>query len=178
MSLEPLNQVLTSLQKKPMWQEQQQFQHLLKRWPQIVGPAVGAQTRPITITQRAVLKVATSSSAWAQNLAFERHLILEKLNTWLVKPLVDIQFSSSQWQTRSTKAAKIQKDFKSTQAALSSKTALPPEDAQTAFQNWAKTLQARSRQLPLCPRCQCPTPASELQRWSICALCAARRSAT
>lgn len=177
MSLQPLNQVLTSLQTKPMWQEQQQFQHLLKRWPQIVGPVVGAQTRPLTITQRAVLKVATSSAVWAQNLAFERHLILEKLNTCLAKPLVDIQFSSSQWQSK-PKTQKIQQALKPNQTTSLARSALPPQDAQTAFQHWAKTLQARSRQLPLCPRCQCPTPASELQRWSICALCAARRPVT
>ena len=176
MSLQPLNQVLTSLQTKPMWQEQQQFQHLLHRWPQIVGPVVGAQTRPLTITQRAVLKVATSSAVWAQNLAFERHLILEKLNTCLTKPLVDIQFSSSQWQTK-TKATKRQKNLQPPQT-VSTRTVVPAQDAQTAFQQWAQTLQARSRQLPLCPRCQCPTPASELQRWSICALCAARRPLT
>ncbi|HEY9847521.1 MAG TPA: DUF721 domain-containing protein, partial [Candidatus Caenarcaniphilales bacterium] len=97
MSFEPLNRVLGSLQRQAGWQAQQEFQHLLHCWPEVVGPVVHVQTRPVGITRQRVLRVATSSAVWAQNLAFERHRILEKLNTGLLQPLVDIRFSTSQW---------------------------------------------------------------------------------
>jgi predicted nucleic acid-binding Zn ribbon protein len=29
--------------------------------------------------------------------------------------------------------------------------------------------------LPRCPQCQCPTPPGELERWSVCAVCATQR---
>lgn len=50
-----------------------------------------------------------------------------------------------------------------------------PQTAQIAFQQWAATMKLRSRQLPLCPECQCPAPSGELQRWSVCGICASKR---
>lgn len=176
MPLQPLNQVLHGLRTHPMWQEQRQFQLLLECWPEIVGPVVEAQTRPLAISRQRVLRVATSSAVWAQNLAFERHLILEKLNQRLSSPLVEIQFSTGQWlQSPSTRAVKAEALLSQPSPRL--KLAPPPPrppDSQTAFQQWAKTVQARSQQHPLCPQCRCPTPPAELQRWRTCGLCAVK----
>jgi len=47
---------------------------------------------------RDVLYVATSSSTWAQDMKFKRRSILKKLNARPSSPLVDIQFSTTQWQ--------------------------------------------------------------------------------
>lgn len=53
-----------------------------------------------------------------------------------------------------------------------------PQAPEAAFQHWADTIQRRSHHLPLCPRCQCPTPEGELRRWKMCSLCAASHWAT
>lgn len=185
MALETLQQLLGSLDDQASWQTRRQFQKVTARWPAIVGPAVAAQTRPVGI-QRQVLHVATASSAWAQNLMFERSRILEKLNAQLSLHLTDIRFSSAQWHDTSiygatnTESARVWSNHPSrvegalpTTPSRSLQTA--PTDPKAAFEHWAKTVQGRSRHLPLCPTCQCPTPAGELSRWSVCSLCAAKQ---
>jgi len=184
MSFKSLHQVVGALQAQESWQEQRQFRHLLKCWPQIVGPVVEAQTRPVAITKQKVLKVATSSSVWAQNLVFERQRILEKLNTKLLQPLAEIRFSTAQWQNSpasqpGTGFEQLQQNHPSRlpeEYGTSLQPAITPaRDQNVAFIRWANLVQARSRSLPLCPTCQCPTPPGELQRWAVCALCAARQ---
>lgn len=181
MSLESLNRVLGALDKQESWRARQQFQRLLACWTGVVGPAVACQTRPLTI-QRGVLKVATSSAAWAQNLTFERCRILEKLNPQLPTALVDIRFSTAQWQSDrsnpsffSAEQGTLWKEHPSLVTATTSRATPRPvkalKDPNAAFQYWSDVMQARSRSLPLCPGCQCPAPAGELQRWSVCALC-------
>ena len=46
------------------------------------------------------------------------------------------------------------------------------DDPVHVFHHWAAQIQRRSQHLPKCPKCQCPTPAGELKRWSVCSLCA------
>lgn len=175
MTFKPLNQVLSSLQKQK-WQEQQQFQRLLQCWTEVVGTVVSAQTRPTTISNHNVLWVTTSSSVWAQNLAFERYRILEKLNARLVKPLTDIRFSTRYWQHSSLKHQSLETEHPSQVFELPSKPKeMGSKDSNRAFQQWASIIQSRSHQLVLCPKCQCPTPPGELKRWSVCALCATQR---
>lgn len=101
MGLQSLPQLLNSISNQESWQGRRQFQRLVACWPEIVGQAVAAQTRPTGI-QRQVLQVATSSSAWAQNLAFERHTILAKLSARLGGDLElnDIRFSTAQWPSQ------------------------------------------------------------------------------
>jgi len=184
MTFQSLNQVVGALQAQRAWQEQHQFRHLLQCWPQVVGPVVEAQTRPVAITRQKVLKVATSSSVWAQNLVFERQRILEKLNTKLLQPLAEIHFSTAQWQNPSlrypgTGFEQLQRNHPSNLPAECSRRLQPEastaKDHNVAFVRWASLVQARSRSLPLCPTCQCPTPPGELQRWSVCALCAVKQ---
>jgi predicted nucleic acid-binding Zn ribbon protein len=155
-------------------------------WFEVVGAVVAAQTRPIAI-QRQVLQVATSSSVWAQNLAFERHRILDKLNTRLALNLTDIRFSSAQWQSdfyrngveNSSETVILWREHPSRVSPPASArlaASLPiARDPQTAFRNWARTVRAQSQHLPLCPKCHSPTPEGELRRWSVCCLCAAQQ---
>ncbi len=182
MSFKPLNRALNALQGQAQWQDHHQFQRLLQSWPEIVGPLVEAQTRPIVITKQNVLKVATSSSVWAQNLAFERHRILLKLNARLQKPLIDIRFSPTQWHSALNRQTfgfqQLWQDHPS-QLLAGDEQDIQSEITSTAGQNsafirWANRVQARSRRLPLCSACQCPTPPGELKRWAVCALCAAK----
>ncbi|GAB4378627.1 MAG: DUF721 domain-containing protein [Elainellaceae cyanobacterium] len=192
MPFNSLNQVLNALEKHDTWKQRQQFRQLWVCWTEVVGIAVSAQTRPLFI-QRQVLQVATSSSSWAQNLAFERHRILEKLNARLPYQLTDIRFSPAQWRSSNkSDAASAESDIlwqnhpsqllhssgrkkRAFDPASAPAAHALPTDPQTAFQTWAAVVQARSRHLPPCPICQCPTPPGELQRWSICALCAAKQ---
>ncbi|EKQ68968.1 putative RNA-binding protein containing Zn ribbon [Leptolyngbyaceae cyanobacterium JSC-12] len=186
MPLQPLNQVLGAVQNSHIRQEQRRFQQLLEVWEDVVGPVVAAQTRPLTL-QRGVLKVATSSAAWSQNLVFERQRILDKLHQVLPLKITDIRFSPAQWRnTQSTASfpgehyqAELWRSHPSRLSNPEVKQPLPdqqtPANAVAAFQSWALVMQSRSRTLPLCPECHCPTPVGELERWHVCSLCAAKR---
>ncbi|MEN9221503.1 MAG: DUF721 domain-containing protein, partial [Thermostichus sp. BF3_bins_97] len=78
--LRRLDQALGGVDSHPLWAELKQMQTLRQLWPETVGAVVAAQTHPLSV-RRQVLQVATSTPAWAQNLAFQRHLILKKLNS-------------------------------------------------------------------------------------------------
>lgn len=179
--MKSLQQLLGGLSKQESWKGRQQFQQLLGGWPEVVGLTVAVQTRPIAI-QRKVLQVATSSSVWAQNLVFERHRILGKLNDRFCLDLTDIRFSTAHWHTDlhagtiATESAIVWRNHPS--RVPDSAPALPSSsfstDPQTAFRSWARTMRSRAQHLPLCPSCHCPTPEGELQRWAVCGLCAAK----
>lgn len=185
MSFKSLNHILGVLQEQAGWQEQP-FQRLLKCWPEAVGAAATAHTRPVSI-QRGVLWVATSSAAWAQTLTFERQRILEKLNLHLPSHLVSIRFSTAEWQrskhsspgakNQATKGLRHEHPSCLVDAPSVPKGGFTPnhQNPHAAFGHWVKAIQARSHGLPLCPQCQCPTPSGELQRWAICSICAAKQ---
>jgi predicted nucleic acid-binding Zn ribbon protein len=187
MSLKSLHSVLGSLETQYQSREQRQLQRILQCWAEVVGPVVAAQAQPTSI-QRGVLRVATSSSAWAQNLVFERQRILEKLNAKISSCLSDIRFSTAQWQNPVTAInagseqqaqlwqqhpSRLIQPLSSTRTDTGAEVPLPVDSTQ-AFQNWARAVRSRSQDLPLCPHCHCPTPPGELERWQICALCAAK----
>jgi predicted nucleic acid-binding Zn ribbon protein len=178
MGFEQVQRVIHNLQDQSSWRQYRQFQQLLTIWEVSVGQVVAAQTRPLWISQQQVLKVATSSSAWAQNLMFERRRILSKLNDHLVHPLSDVHFSSQQWQAATTPSTAVHSQSAPSleKSQLTTPSAEPVEkpDLATTFQQWSSQIRRQSQKLPLCPRCQCPTPLSELSRWSVCGLCAAR----
>ncbi|MBD2090109.1 DUF721 domain-containing protein [Microcoleus sp. FACHB-1515] len=184
MALRSLHHVLNLLEQSA-WQERQQFQRLTTVWSEVVGATIATQTRPIAI-QRQVLQVATSNTVWSQTLAFERVRILDRLNAQLATALVDIRFSPRQWQTEqpaiatptallfqmhpcrveATEPIAHQNSIESTSAN---------QTPTIAFQHWAIAMQTRSQHLPLCPVCDCPTPAGELQRWSMCTHCVVKQ---
>ena len=183
MSLKSVNDVLGILKLEEKWQ-QQPFQQLVKCWSETVGVKVAAQTRPLSI-ERDVLWVATSSAAWAQNLTFKRKNILLKLNKNLPQPLIDIRFSTAKWK-QSPLPVNLEQTISpqehpsylgnTTIQSIDSEYKGNTKDAKIAFADWAKTKQQRSQNLPLCPQCQCPTPAGELQRWGVCSPCWASNS--
>jgi len=179
MSFKSVNDILGVLEVQA---KEQPFQRLLKCWSEVVGTAVAAHTQPLSI-QRDVLRVATSSAAWAQNLTFDRQRLLLKLNEKLPIALVDIRFSTAGWQRpKDTKSE--QKIFLSSQhpsylgngMRIGGDVISTTKNANAVFEHWARTVQARSHGLPVCPQCHCPTPPGELQRWRVCSLCAAKQS--
>ncbi|UBF24893.1 DciA family protein [Kovacikia minuta CCNUW1] len=185
MTFKSLHHVLDTLETSYQPQERQQLQRLLQCWTEVVGPVVAVQTRPLSI-QRGVLRVATSSSAWAQNLVFERQRILEKLNAKLLLSLTDIRFSTAQWQNAASpftspsleQQAELWQNHPSRlsgQHGFQHRQTLEPSDPKLAFQSWAQRVRSRSQDLPLCPHCHCPTPPGELNRWQVCAHCVAKR---
>lgn len=176
MSFKSLNHILVALENQALLDGLQMFRHLLACWSEVVGVQAASHTRPVSIS-RGVLWVATSSSSWASNLSFQRHRLLKKLNAQLPSPLVDIRFSTAQWQNNFCHNSVDAEVWEAHPSRIDAES-LPsfsqtPElkDPQAAFQHWADLVQERSQQLPLCPHCQCPTPIGELQRWGVCALC-------
>ncbi|MGF1602108.1 MAG: DciA family protein [Thermosynechococcaceae cyanobacterium] len=175
MTLEPVNQVLGKF-RKTQGQQQREFGKLQQAWADIVGPVVAAQTQPSQITSQQALIVSTSSGVWAQNLAFERQRILTKLNVLLKTPLTDIRFSTSQWRSRrpSTKQSSEWTPKSLVTGPSNAAPALKTEDHQAVFQRWSERVKSQSLKYPLCPKCHCATPPAEIQRWSVCCLCAVR----
>ena len=185
MSFESLNHILGALENQAEFQKITLFRRLLRCWSDAVGTAANSHTRPISIS-RDVLFVATSSSAWSNNLSLQRYRILKQLNAQLPIRLIDIRFSTAQWQDvvrqgnyedEPAQSLILQHpswvgDVVSLQGESEQPTVT---DSQTAFQNWAKRVKERSHSLPLCPHCQCPTPAGELQRWSVCSFCTTKQ---
>jgi predicted nucleic acid-binding Zn ribbon protein len=178
MPFQPISQVLNTLRQRRGWKEYQQFQQVLKIWPEAVGKAVSLQTRPVGVDIRGVLKVATSSSTWSQNLGFERRHILVKLNQRLAHSLTDIHFSSGQWSGRQWPSGQQQSPVRYlgtfVHAPPTPSLQEPRRDPQTAFRAWARVIRQHSQNLPLCPRCQCPTPPEELKPKGVCTLCSVR----
>lgn len=183
--LKSLNHILGEVTNQPEWQGPQQFQLLLKVWPQIVGSAIAQQTRPSSIS-RDVLYVAASGSVWVQELKFKRRSILKQLNAQLSIPITDIRFSTTQWIKDTTtdnwgakSASTLCQEHPSQVVETPSEQELEKiaqiKDPISAFQSWTRMIQGRSLSLPLCPQCQCPCPPGELQRWSVCCLCAAKK---
>jgi len=52
----------------------------LEAWPQVVGPAVAAAARPLSVTADGTLIVAVKSAAWMNELSFMERDLLEALN--------------------------------------------------------------------------------------------------
>lgn len=185
MPFQPLEQILDHWQARCTDPLYRHWQKLLQSWAEIVGPVVAAQTYPVAL-HRGTLRVATSSSAWAQSLTFERYRILTKLNTTLALALVDIRFIPGQDLRSLTlpsplteSGAHLGLHHPSRVPGVAARPLLSASlDPQTAFQRWATHIQQRGRSLPLCSQCHCPTPPGELKRWSVCALCAAKQWST
>ena len=188
--LSSLNRLLNHLETRAVWREQRQFRQVLQCWTEVVGAIVAAQTSPRSISKR-VLRVATASSSWAQNISFQRHLILKKLNNRLDHPLADIRFFAAPLQGEEVKSrsgssemrwppqTQVWQDHPSFMpipaARLPLDRARGESDPEAALQRWLKLVQLRSQNLPICPHCRCPVPPGELQRWAMCAFCAAQQ---
>ncbi|HIK30066.1 MAG TPA: DUF721 domain-containing protein [Oscillatoriales cyanobacterium M59_W2019_021] len=180
MTIESIGSILKVLHRGAAWQQQQQeFDLLVKLWSEVVGATVSQHARPIEIRQ-GVLQVATSNAVWAQQLRFECPRILAKLNQHLTQPVREIRFSPARWHQRPVLApeplssASFDHPSRRSPPETRDESPSPPValTPQAAFQRWADKVRARSRGLPLCPQCRCPTPPGELQYWSVCALCA------
>ncbi len=153
MGLASLGRILERLDTGPTWEQCRQWRELLRVWAELVGPTVQRQTEPLHI-RRGVLYVATRSPVWAQNLAFERHRLLQRLNPLLSHPLKDIRFRPTLTPEGQPPAGRVFRGGTRPQGTS-------PVPAPTY------------RRPPICPRCQAPAPLAELDRWGVCSLCRA-----
>jgi predicted nucleic acid-binding Zn ribbon protein len=94
-----IGQVLAKIQQQPGWEQYQQYCQLLECWEKTVTENTARFARPLYL-KREVLWVATSNSARAQELTFQRYSLLKKLNSELPFSLKDIRFSTSGWKSR------------------------------------------------------------------------------
>ncbi|BAZ13781.1 hypothetical protein NIES4071_56210 [Calothrix sp. NIES-4071] len=181
MAFRTVSDVLGILQARGHWQTPP-LQILLKCWHEIVGSTIALHTRPVSI-HRDVLRVATSSAAWAQTLTFSRKTLLIEVNQKLSHQLTDIHFSTAGWNT-TTPIIKLKRPLHQEHPCYQERMIEPVNEnvpvnnsnaVNKTFDSWVKKVQASSQNLPLCPTCQSPTPNGELQRWGVCALCAAKK---
>ncbi|MGD1716224.1 DciA family protein [Hydrocoleum sp. CS-953] len=183
MDFQSLNHILGNLKIMERSPQQQHFLKLTESWEQILG-VMARETKPLYIERR-VLYVATSSAALSQELRFLVPQLLEKLNHLLSIPLDDIRFSPARWHNHYPLNQSLQNEKNDWQKHPSMIPQLNPpslanstpknQNPQTTFQNWAKAIKNRSQSLPLCPQCQSPTPPGEIERWSVCAICATKQ---
>ena len=67
-------------------------QKALELWSETVGETVSKNTEPTSI-EHGILSIKTTTSAWRQELQFQKTQIIEKLNKKLNKKLIkDIRF--------------------------------------------------------------------------------------
>lgn len=179
MSFEGLHAILGAIEPHYQSSERQQLQRILEIWSELVNEAIAAHAYPIAI-QRNVLEVATASPVWTQTLMFERPRLLKKIRERLSIDLNDVRFSTVQWRSPQAETVVDPDPWQGHPSRLPE----PPEvqtqlalfsDAQSSFDRWSSIMQRRAQHLPLCPECASPTPPGELQRWSVCAICAAKR---
>ncbi|MEQ8386269.1 MAG: DciA family protein [Coleofasciculus sp. A1-SPW-01] len=176
--LKSLNHIVEALDNQPFWQGQKQFQQIRDCWADVVGADRAQQTRPHSLS-RSILYVATSSSVWSQDLSLNCRSILKQLNARLSTPIETIRFSPGWWYQEQTLPQTEESEHPSLvdEPEVSSSADPPVEQPtpQTAFEQWAAKIKARSQNLPLCPQCHCPTPPGELKRWHVCGLCATKQ---
>lgn len=180
MSFENLQSILGAIEPHYHSPERQQLRRILEHWADLVGADIADQTQPIAI-QRNVLEVATSSPVWTQTLLFKRLSILRKIRDRFAIDLSDIRFSTVQWRTEQQQTPIMGDIWQNHPCQLpeipqSIETQLTLfQDSRTAFDRWSTTIQNRTKHLPLCPECGSPTPQGELDRWSVCSICAAKQ---
>jgi predicted nucleic acid-binding Zn ribbon protein len=194
-SLNSLDRILEKLEQQPGWEQYQQYRCLLQGWHAVVDSKIAENARPLYVARK-ILWVATSSSTWAQEISLRRYNLLKKLNTQLPFELVDLRCSPAGWHKQTVIPANhlsTEQQQHPSQVAIDLTTSPVTEhnlpiDTSTSnsgnkesqqltasFQRWAKTIQARSHNLPLCPQCHSPTPNGELQRWDVCYYCTAQK---
>jgi len=76
---ESLNSILGSLIKKRGWERKIKEFQALSNWPEIVGPKVAENSKPVRIEGQKLF-VRVENSVWKNELVFMQKEIREKLN--------------------------------------------------------------------------------------------------
>lgn len=180
MSFEGLHVILGAIEPHYQSLERQQLQRILDIWHEIVTESTATKAHPTAI-QRNILEVATASPVWTQTLVFQRPMMLKKIRERLSIDLTDVRFSTVQWRPPQAEMPVDPDPWQSHPSRLPEQAAETQTQlalfstAKSSFDRWSSIVQSRAQHLPLCPECGSPTPPGELQRWSVCAICAAKR---
>lgn len=183
MSFQSLDQILQALSNQLVDPQQEPIDRIMAVWPDVVGEKTARFSRPVRLSH-GVLQVATANAVWAQQLTFARRGWLSQLNPYLDEPLQDIRLSPGLWH-RDINPPDPNPEYHlcdhpsywglADESLSSHGGATPrslPSSPQRAFEALLQQLAGHTHQLPPCPVCHCPTPIGELERWSVCAVCA------
>jgi predicted nucleic acid-binding Zn ribbon protein len=180
MSFKPLDDAIRSLVGRPGWEDYRRYARVVAAWEQVVPPRLVSRTRPFSL-QKGVLSVATASAPLAAELSLQRHALLTGLARHLDEPLEDIRFSSARWHDRppvppagALPHLPIERHPSHVERDEGATVALPSPSPRPGLERWRQRLDRRASSWPLCPRCQSPTPAGEIERWGACAFCSVR----
>ncbi|KPQ39145.1 MAG: putative RNA-binding protein [Phormidium sp. OSCR] len=183
MSFQSLDQILQALSNQLVDPKQEPLDQIITVWPDVVGEKTARFSRPVRLSN-GILQVATANAVWAQQLTFARRSWLTRLNRDLDEPLRDIRLSPGLWH-RDIDPPQPNPEYQLSEhpsywgapgPSLSSWEPVTPNSLpsspQRAFEALLQKVAVHTHQLPLCPVCHCPTPIGELERWSVCAVCA------
>lgn len=172
---------MNGLGQSPQWQSSAEIRQILALWPQFVGPAVAQHSQPTKIRAN-VLYVAVSSAAWSQTLTFERSRILQNIHQKLPttqRSIRELRFAPAEWQRLSRVSEPTPTQPLSHHPCWADSPASFPiskvRNPDVMFQQWARRKQQQLANQSRCPACQSPCPTRELNRWSVCSICVAKR---
>ncbi|MGB2925988.1 MAG: DciA family protein [Limnothrix sp.] len=177
MSLQPVDRILNQLMSTAAWQHQQRFQQIGKLWPTLLPEKSHTNSRPLQIVEN-ILWVATASTTWSQHLNLQRRTLLKRLNQQISIPLNDLRFSAAHWHHAPAYSPLADVTSPHPSRTVPNRASQYPRQESTpttAVTRWLKQQQHRHKQDPLCPQCQVPTPAGELERWQMCGCCIAQQ---
>jgi hypothetical protein len=170
-----LGSVLNTLIDRGAFQRQHQLLRALDHWQNIVGADVATHAQPLELRDK-TLFVAVSSPTWAQQLAFQRRTLLNRLKALLGDNVLnDIRFQTTGWAERNLKRT-ANPEKKTKKISRKTSTRQPPAlpEARTLderLERVKKLAHWSMNQWPCCPRCGLAAPASELERHGYCIHC-------
>ncbi|MDD5065412.1 MAG: DUF721 domain-containing protein [bacterium] len=85
---EKIGDLLSELVQKKGWNKFLALEQLKKKWPEIVGQNIGNHTTPLSITHKKLF-IQVDSSIWANQLNFLKDKIMETINQYYKKELVN-----------------------------------------------------------------------------------------
>lgn len=173
MSFQSIDKLLQKILNQPQWEKQKRYHQFVKAWFALVNQSVAENTKPIGLKDNTLL-VATSSAVYAQNLTLQRYTLLKKINRRLDECLDDIRFTTIQWYQKapSEPEADTNPNHPSLISPVSLASDIPVSDnAQEALKHWLNNIKTQAPLLSECPCCHAPTPAGEIGRWGVCAIC-------
>jgi predicted nucleic acid-binding Zn ribbon protein len=188
MTFNSLAQTIQKLLLAPEWERQRYYLLARDCWYKTVNAKIARHAHPLSV-DRQILYVATQSAPWAQTLSLQRDRLLKQLNSQLPFTLLELRFSTVNWQVK--QPDRPQETIASHPSLIvlpnSPETPAKPLDSENkleelpcgktpteALERWLRTIKLRSQSLPLCPCCHVATSIGELERWRVCAYCFAQ----
>jgi predicted nucleic acid-binding Zn ribbon protein len=143
----PLEQVATCLDRlRREWRRNGNLAALWQAWPKLAGPQLAPHCRPLRL-QSGCLVVGAAPGPWLQALQYTRPQLLGALRA--------AGFAVREVRVEQHHAGP-----------------LPPPGSSELEDSWRHHPSRVDRHgTGRCPRCGCPAPAGEIQRWGHCGFC-------